>query len=230
MLEPNIIDILQACRLFSQVQISGFQRLVTIARLVRFDKGDPIFREGDEPPGVYVVGDGMVRIYKTGPGGKEHVLHMVGPGETFAEVAAVGGFACPASAQAIAPTICAMLPFDRFRKTLQQDHQLCLDMMSGLAIWVRHLVGLMEDLVLRDAAGRLARFLLAADSSGEGVIELPTLKRHVANHLNLTSETFSRTMRRLQEAGLIAQPDGNRVELLDRPGLRMVAEGNTPRI
>lgn len=230
MLEPNIIDILQSCRLFSQVKAGGFQRLVTIARLARFDKGDPIFREGQPCPGVYIIGTGLVRIYKTGPGGKEHVLHMVGPGETFAEIAAVGGFNCPASAEAIAPTVCALLPLDLFRSSLQQDHQLCLDMMAALAMWVRHLVSLMEDLVLRDAAGRLARFLLDADSSGDSIIELPTLKRHVANHLNLTSETFSRTLRRLQDAGLVAQLDSNRLELIDREGLRMVAQGNMPAI
>ena len=76
---------------------------------------------------------------------------------------------------------------------MQEDHQLCLGMMAGLAFWVRHLVGLMEDIVLRDAAGRLARYLLNSPTAADGAIELPTLKRHVASHLNLTSETFSRT-------------------------------------
>ncbi len=229
-MSQNIIDILGNCRLFSQVHGAGFQRLVTIGRLVRFEKGRVIFREGQECPGVYVVGSGKVRIFKVGPAGKEHVLHIVGPGETFAEVAAVGGFSCPANAEAIAPTVCAMLPLELFRRALREDHQLCLDMMAGLTVWVRHLVGLMEDLVLRDATGRLARYLLDAEPGGGGPIELPTFKRHVASHLNLTSETFSRTVRRLQEAGLITQPDNTHIQLVDREGLRKAAEGNVPRV
>ena len=42
-----------------------------------------IFRENEPCPGVLVVGQGLVRVFKTGPGGKEHVLHIVGPGDSF---------------------------------------------------------------------------------------------------------------------------------------------------
>jgi len=226
----NIVDILQACKLFSKVPATGFQRLATIGRICRFAKGRLIFREGDACPGVYVVGRGMVRVFKTGPGGKEHVLHLVGPGNTFAEAAAIGGFRMPASAEAVEDTACALLPLEPFRRTLTQDHEVCLGMMQSLTIWVRQLVGLIEDLVLRDAAGRLARYLLDAPEAADGTIELPGLKRHVASHLNLTSETFSRTLRRFLEAGLIAQPDGGRLELLDREKLGQVADGLFPRI
>jgi CRP-like cAMP-binding protein len=226
----NVAKILDGCRLFSAVHPEGFARLVTIARLARFGKGELIFREGQECPGVYVVGSGLVRVFKTGPQGKEHVLHMVAPGQTFAEVAAIGGFSVPASAEAVPPTTCALLPTHRFRKALEEDHVLCLGMLTGLTFWVRHLVGLMEDVVLRDAAGRLARYLLDAKAADDDLIELPTLKRHLASHLNLTSETFSRTLRRLVDAGLIAEPDGNRVELLDPEGLQKVAEGLAPKV
>jgi CRP/FNR family transcriptional regulator len=225
-----VAEILEGCRLFAAVQPASFARLVTIARLVKARKGELILREGQECPGVYVVGSGLVRVFKTGPQGKEHVLHIVGPGQTFAEVAAIGGFDVPASAEAVAPTTCALLPMDRFKKLLEEDHALAQGMMSGLTLWVRHLVGLMEGVVLRDAAGRLARFLLDAEADDRGRVELPSLKRHLASHLNLTSETFSRTLRRLVDAGLIAEPDAGHVEVVDRAGLEEVAAGQGPEI
>lgn len=229
-MELNVGAILDQCRLFSGIPLDSFSQLVSMTQIRKFTKGQRVFREGDACPGVFVVGSGLVRVFKTAPNGKEHVLHMVGPGHTFAEVAAIGGFDCPANAEAVAPTVCALLPTDRLQKALREDHGLCLGMMTGLTLWVRHLIGLMEDIVLRDAAGRLARYLLDAPTADDGAIELPTLRRHLASHLNLTSETFSRTIRRLTDAGLIESSDENRLRLLDHEKLRMVAEGMFPKI
>jgi CRP/FNR family transcriptional regulator len=231
----NIVEVLQDCPLFSDVPGAGFQRLAAIARLCHFRKGQVIFRENDDCPGMYVVGQGLVRVFKTNPSGKEHVLHIVEPGESFAEVAAIGGFPLPAAAEALKKTTCALLPLERFRQLLAEDRQLCLGMMTGLTRWVRRLVALMEDIALRDAAGRLARFLLELSLSqrkpaADGSVRLPGLKRHVASHLNLTCETLSRTLRRLCDAGLIAESGKGRVRLLHPNKLRQVAEGLFPKL
>jgi len=225
--EQNVAQILHSCRLFSTIEPASFQRLVAMARLVRFPARRLIFRDGDECPGVYVVGSGLVRVYKTGPGGKEHVLHMVGPGQSFAEVAAIGGFPCPASAESVAATVCTLLPLERFRAALREDHPLCIGMMVGLTQWVHHLVGLLEDVALRDAVGRLAHFLLNFPADPDGLVELPMLKRHLASHLNLSSETFSRSIRRLVTAGVIAEPKGSHLRIVDAEKLARVAEGRT---
>jgi CRP-like cAMP-binding protein len=102
--------------------------------------------------------------------------------------------------------------------------------MTGMAGWIKHLVGLMEDIVLRDAAGRLARYLLELDRDQQNTVELPGLKRHVASHLNLTSETFSRILRRLVDSGLIVEMDNNRITLLDVKKLDLTAKGLAPEI
>ena len=203
----NIIDILHECKLFAHVPAEGFRRLVTMARICNFRKGQLIFRENGECPGVYVVGAGQIRVYRTGSGGKEHVLHIVGPGGTFAEVAAIGGFELPASAEALIKSTCVLLPFTPFRKLLDDDPATTKAMLLGLTHWVRHLVNLMEDIVLRDAAGRIARLLLEAKPVAEGIsakkiVKLPGLKRHLASHLNLTSETFSRTYPPVDRRGI----------------------------
>lgn len=245
-MSQNVIDILSACGMFAEVAPRSFQRLVAMARLARYAKNQTIFRQNDACPGVFVVGKGLVRVFKRGPGGKEHILHMVGPGGTFAEVAAVGDFPVPAEAEAVTETVCAVLPTEPFRRALAEDHQLCLDLLATLALWVRRLVNLVEDIALRDAAGRLARYLLdqsapapreggktdpAGGEDAEGVVvELAGLKRHIASHLNLTSETFSRTLRRLIDAGLVAEAGSAQLRLLDRRALGRVAEGLFPRL
>ena len=226
----TIEDILSRSQLFAEVDPARRRQLADMSLACQFSKQQMIFRQGQECPGVYVVDGGMVRVFKTAPTGKEHVLHMVGPGQTFAEVAAIGGFPCPAHAEAVVRTACVLIPLDRFRHAMAQDHQLCLEMMTGLSFWVRRLISLMEDLVLRDALGRTARFLLESDVASDGTVKLPSLKRHVASHLNLTSETLSRTLSRLIEAGLVVELDKNRVELLDRGQLRAISEGKFPAI
>ncbi|MBN2024744.1 MAG: Crp/Fnr family transcriptional regulator [Pirellulales bacterium] len=225
----NVADILHGCKLFSGLDDRAFRRLATMAVVRSYPKGKVVFRQGDPCPGAFVVGRGQVRVFTMAGGGKQHVLHLVGPGGTFAEVAAIGGFACPASVETLTATTCAVLPTDPLRRALAEDHGLCLGLLAGLTGWVRHLVGLMEDIVLRDAAGRVARLLLETEPAADGTIRLPGLKRHVASHLNLTSETFSRVLRRLADDHLVGEAPKGRLHLLDRRRLAQLAKGVSPK-
>ncbi|MFH1748157.1 MAG: Crp/Fnr family transcriptional regulator, partial [Planctomycetota bacterium] len=222
-------EILRKCGLFRTLSEQWIDLLAAEATVRRFKKGHGIFRQGDECPGLYCVGTGLVRVFKLAPSGKEHVLHFADPGKTFAEVAAMGEFTVPAHAEAVEDTVCVLLPTDRFQRLLKQHHELCLQLLGGMSFWVRQLIGLLEDIVLRDASGRVAHHVLEADpGSGKETFSLPVLKKDLASHLNLTSETLSRTLRRLAESGLIEMGPGQRIRILDPPALRDVAEGLLP--
>ena len=222
-------EILRKCGLFRSLTNEWIDTLAAEAILRKFKKGTRIFRQGDSCPGLYCVGSGLVRIYKFAPNGKEHVLHFADPGKTFAEVAAFGEFTLPAHADAAEDSVCVVLPTDKLMKLLRTHHELCLQLLQGMAFWIRSLVGLLEDLALRDASGRVARHVLEADSTGgRQEFTLPMMKKDLASHLNLTSETLSRTLRRLTEAGLIEMSGGQKIRVLNPDGLRDVAEGLLP--
>ncbi|MGQ9505402.1 MAG: Crp/Fnr family transcriptional regulator [Thermogutta sp.] len=223
-MELNVIDILENCPLFAQVNDEGFRRLFAVARLTRFRKGQMIFQQGQACPGMYVVGSGLVRVFKRGSQGQEKILHLVGPGETFAEVAALGKFDCPASAEAISATTCAFVPIESLQQMIRENHELCRQLLMGLCLWVRRLVDLVEDLTLRDATGRVARFLLSQVDNNKSIIRLRGLKRHLAAQLDLTSETLSRTLRRLEMRGLIRHLSRSELQILDQSGLAKLAE------
>jgi CRP/FNR family transcriptional regulator len=221
---PEITAALMKCPLFSKLNEAALRRLAAMASLKKYAKDELIFRQGDSPAGVFVIASGRVRVYNLNPNGKEHVLHLLSAGETFAEIAALGEFPCPAFAEALEKTVCVLLPTKPFNQALRADHQLCLQLLASLTAWVKHFVGSLEGIVLRDAAGRVAAYLLEAHAAQGPLISLPSLKKHVASHLNLTSETLSRTLRRLCDDDLIGVRGKNQVVIKDLAALRDIAE------
>ena len=222
-------DILRNTSFFKGLADESIDVIAGMSRVVRFPKNETVFRQGERCEAFYCVASGMVRVYKLAPSGKEHILHFAEPGRTFGEVAAVGQFPYPAFAEAVENTVCALVPVQQFQAAIRADHGLCLQLLGGMTFWVRELVGLLEDIVLRDATGRVAGYLLRSDTAADGLaFALPVMKKDMASHLNLTSEALSRTLRRLVELDLIALPDPQHVRILDASALQDIAEGIMP--
>lgn len=222
--------VLRQCAFFSQVDQASLAKLTALAQVRRFARGQVIAQQDDEPAGMYIVASGQVRVYKLAPTGKEHVLHMAQAHQTFLEVAVLGNFRSPAFCEAASDCLCILLPGRPLRRLLQEDHALCLQLLTSMAFWVKHLVDLLEDIVLRDAVGRVARHLLEASAEQGNHIELHASKKDLASHLNLTSETLSRTLRRLHEAQMIDSSDRNEITIRNPAGLADAAEGAFPEV
>lgn len=214
-----------AIGLFSGFGPQDLAAMTGIAELRTYARGQDIFFTGDPGQGFFSVVSGKVRIYQTSLSGKEHILHVFGPGEVFGEVAVFAGGAYPANAQAMEESDTFFFPRERFRRLLAEDPDLALNMLGLLSLRLRQFVKKLEDLSLREVPARLAaHLLLLGAESRKRRLSLDLPKGQLAAYLGTIPETLSRVLRRLADDGLIAV-SGNSVEILDQARLEVLASG-----
>lgn len=214
-----------ALALFSGLDPDKVGALAAVAELRRRQKGRLLFRTGEPADGFYGVASGKVRIYRSSPSGKEHILHVFGPGEAFAEVVVFQGGVFPADAQTLEDSELLFFPRRGFVGLLRDDPELAMGMLALLSSRLRFFVKKIEELSLKEVPARLAAHLLllhAAQKKRRLDLELP--KGQLAGYLGTIPETLSRVLRRMAEDGLIAL-DGQAVVLEDVERLAEVASG-----
>jgi len=225
--KDRIRSILSDSLLFRTLDANQLETLVGIARLETVREATLLYDQGRPSKGVYIVGSGQVKVFQNSPDGKEYIIHIVGPGRTFAEAATFGHVNCPASARAIERSELVLLPAERLTQLLSSDGNLCFQMLKGISVWLCQLVRTLENVVLRDSLGRVAGYLMSLvgpETSAPTTVRLPIKKRDLAAHLALTPETLSRTLARLAELDAIKQLEGGEIQLLSPETLKGLAE------
>lgn len=219
------LDAVSRIKLFEGLPAREQAALASIAEARAYAKGQDVFFAGETAQGFFSVSTGRVRIYQTALTGKEHILHVFGPGEVFAEVAVFAGSVYPANAQALEESEFLFFPRERFRKLMGDDPDMALQMLGLLSMRLRQFVRKLEDLSLREVPARLASHLLLLQAeSRKRDLPLGLPKGQLAAYLGTIPETLSRVLRRLTDDGIIAVT-GSTVEILDMARLEAIAAG-----
>lgn len=214
--DERIRTALKSSTMFFGLEDGHLDGVASIAELQDLPEKRIIYTQHSPSKGLYIVVSGQVKVFRLSPDGKEYIIHVVGSGETFAEAATLGQFACPASAATMEPCTLVFLPAERFLRILESDSAMCIQVLKGMATWQCRLMGALENIVLRDSVGRLASYLLSLTddySQTPAKVRLPIKKRDVAAYLALTPETLSRTFGKLVELDAIRHDDDGKIEL-----------------
>jgi CRP/FNR family transcriptional regulator len=221
----KILDIISQAPLFnglSQEQLSQI-RQITIDKF--YDKGKTVFLESDDCNGFYIVVSGQVKIYKVSLEGKEHILHIYGPGNPFGEVPVFSGRKFPANAETLLNSHLLFIPRQAFVDLISEHPSLALNMLAILSMRLRQFTVQIENLSLKEIPARLAAYLiyLADEQATEDFVSLTISKGQLASLLGTIPETLSRILGKMTQQNLI-QVEGRNITLLDRNGLEELAE------
>lgn len=221
----KMLNIISRVHCFSNLTENQLDELMNIAVDRHFNKSEIIFSDGDEGNGFFVVVDGLVKIFKASPTGKEQTLHIYGQGEPFGQVAVYAGRSYPASAQSITKSHVLFFPRAAFVDLITRIPPLAMNMLSVLSRRLREFTVQVANLSLKDVSGRLAAYLvyLADDQGKDNIITLNISKGQIANLLGTIPETLSRIFARMAELNLI-EIDGRKIMLLNRSGLEELAK------
>jgi CRP/FNR family transcriptional regulator len=212
-------EVLRTTPLFANLPPEDLRRVAEIASPRRYEKKESIFREGERADGFYVVGEGRVKIFKLSESGKEQVLHLIGPGQSFAEATIFEGGTFPAHAEALEGCDLIFLPKRPFTDLLERNPRIALRMMASLSRWLKRMTDLVESISLRDVEARLVRYLneeLTARGTpirDGAALDLNVSKTVLASRLGTVPETFSRTLKKLQVEGKI-RVKGKQIRIL----------------
>lgn len=182
-----------------------------------YDKDEIVFLEGEPSQGLYIVREGMVKVYKLSSEGREQILAFSGAGRSFNEVAVFDGGPNPANVSASEPTTVWIVPRTAIINLIEQNPQVALAIIQNLGTRLRHLVGLVEDLSLRQVTGRLAKLLLETASQQEHILT----QQEMAARLGTVREMIGRSLRQLEARGFISIEHG-RIVIVDREGLAKI--------
>ena len=219
----NLTLLLKSCRLFADLDAHELDAVQQIAARKEFRKGQVIFQEADPSRGFYVVASGAVKIFRTGPDGRERVLHIVETGETFAE-AAMFMDEYPATAEALGATTTVFVEKNGFKQLIARDPRLSFKIMGTLVRWLNVMRNALTDLTLKEVPARFASYALSLPAAAGQPIKMSVSKTTIAQMIGTTKETFSRLLSRLARARVLTYR-GNQLRIINRPRLEKIASG-----
>lgn len=212
--------------LFNGLSLQQLDKVARITSPQEYRKGEPVFYDGDEGIGFYIVISGRVKVFKVSPDGKEQIMHIFGPGHPFAEVPVFEGSRYPANAEAMDQCKLFFLPKNDFIQLIQENPSLAMNMLASLSQRLKQFSHLIESLSLKEVPGRLASYLLyLSDRNGSiDAFALDIPKSQLASLLGTIPETLSRIFTKMANKGLV-RINGPQIAILDRTGLEDLAEG-----
>lgn len=153
--------------LFRTLDPTVLRRIVDLGITTRLERGDVLFRKGDEGNALYGVLQGQIRISASSPTGREVIMNLMEEGEVFGEIALLDGGTRTADAIAIARAELLTIRRRDFLNFLEREPNLAVHLIKLLCERVRWTSGLFEDSAFLTLPGRLAKRLLAlADLRG----------------------------------------------------------------
>nr|WP_320131795.1 Crp/Fnr family transcriptional regulator [uncultured Holophaga sp.] len=200
--------------------------LAAACEVKRYGDGDLVFSLGEPIPGIFVVLNGSLKVFRTDGRGKLQILDILHPGDFVGEVQAFDGGPIASGAEARGETECLLIPGQQLRRIALGNPVVAEHIIRHFASKVRMLISLVETLSLHSVPERVAQLILDYQQRNPSrtLVEFSQTQEDLAQCIGASREAFSRALRLLSDLGLV-QSTFPVVRIVDIPKLQRYARG-----
>ena len=227
-----VVPLLKTVPYFAGLDPDVLKTVAARCQSKAFPAGRLVFMEGDPCRDLYILESGRVKFYRTSAEGREQILKVfTRPGDTFCIPSAFSSGRHIVSARAVTETQVRLLDVDTVNRLTQEHPSMALKLIATAGDHMTHLVALAEDLSLKSATTRLAKYLYelavaeGAETRQEFRLSRDRLREEdLASLLGAVRVHISRSLTNLARLGAI---DLNRgfIRIRDLTVLKQITEG-----
>lgn len=216
----STIESISKLSFFNNLSEEYLEKIAALTLTRNYKKDMLIFLEGEPGEAFYFIKKGKVKVYRSYPDGREHIISILGEGDIFAEVTLFSNVPYPASASAYEDCTIGFVRNADMERLITQTPSMALaiiKLMSHKLIFSQQKI---RDLTFADVFARTATELIKlSEQYGEkkdnGIwITVEFSRQQLAELVGTTRETISRVISKFKKEKSILE-DGNNIIVAD---------------
>ncbi len=197
--------------LFSKLSDLNIKALEKISRFKTYNCNEIVFYEGDGPGTLYVLTEGVLRLYKTDAKGNEIYIHQFTPIGLVGELACFENMNYPATAKFITNGKILKIDFKKLKKDFFKNPDVCMEIIKSLTKKIKILSNVIHKETILTSEAKVAKFIIENSELFESL-----KNTQIASILNITPETLSRILTRFKKLNLIIIEKNHQINILNQ--------------
>jgi CRP-like cAMP-binding protein len=190
-------------------------------------KGDVIFEEGDTINGIYCIKDGVCKLTKLSPNGKDHIVKLIKKGELLGQRSMISDEAVNLSAIALEDMEVCFIPKSEVMGFFDKNNQFSMNVMKTICGDLKeaddHMVNLAQKTVKERLAETLLYLLNTFGKNNDNTLKIQLSREELASMIGTATESCIRLLSDFNKLGLV-ELSGKKIILKDINGLKKIAD------
>lgn len=185
---------------FESLPEAALAQVAACTSLRRFERGEPLFWEGEACAGLHIVQAGCIKLYRLSPQGRQYIVRLVQEKETFNEVPVFDQGNNPVNAEALEESRVWAVEAVCIRRMMETNPDFAQKVINNLCANLRHLVQAVSEMAFYQVTHRLARLIQETRSEAA---RTRLTQDQMAARLGTVREVVARSLRELERSGAI---------------------------